>query len=187
MLGPLIAAAGFAAFALPSIGGGYASSFLPAVCVLGLGMAVTVAPLTTTVMNSVGSDLAGVASGVNNAVSRAAGLLAVALLGLLMASRFDATLGEQLAAARLPPAVAQAVEQQRGQLGAIKAPQGADTATAEAVRRAVGLTFVAGFRWVMLASAGLALLSALSAWFFIEGRPAGASTGARASSGRQRA
>ena len=170
VLGPLIAAVGFAAFAVPSVGGSYASSFLPAVCLLGLGMAVTVAPLTTTVMNAVGSDLAGVASGVNNAVSRVAGLLALAVLGLLMTSRFDAVLGEQLAAARLPPAVVQAVEQQRGQLAAIVAPEGSDAATAEAVHHAVGLAFVAGFRWVMLACAGLALLSALSAWFFIDGR-----------------
>jgi EmrB/QacA subfamily drug resistance transporter len=170
VIGPIVAAAGFAAFAIPGVGGSYATTFLPAVCVLGLGMAVTVAPLTTTVMNSVGESQAGVASGVNNAVSRAAGLLAVAVLGLLMSSRFDATLSERLQAAQLPPPVVQATLQQRGKLAAIEPPAGADPAAAKAIQRAVGEAFVAGFRAVMLACAVLALLGAVGAWVFIDGR-----------------
>jgi MFS family permease len=85
LVGPLIAAGGFTLFALPGVEADYWSTFLPAVVVLGIGMTVTVAPLTTTVMNSVGPDLAGVASGVNNAVSRTAALLAIAIFGLVMA------------------------------------------------------------------------------------------------------
>jgi EmrB/QacA subfamily drug resistance transporter len=171
--GPLIAAIGFALFAWPSVGGAYWVTFLPAVSVLGLGMAVTVAPLTTTVMNSVGPDLAGLASGVNNAVSRAAALLAIAVFGIVMASAFNATLAQQLSALELPSGLRAAMEQQQDRLAAMAVPAGTGEATAQAISKAIGESFVAGFRRVMLLCAGLALLSALSAWLLIDGKPRG--------------
>ncbi|WP_398493647.1 MFS transporter [Variovorax sp.] len=172
VIGPAIAAVGFALFALPGVGASYWSGFLPAVVVLGLGMTVTVAPLTTTVMNAVGPELAGVASGVNNAVSRAAAVLAIAVFGAIMAWAFDAALAEHLQTAGASAQVTAFFEGERAKLAGAAMPPGVDAATAEALRRAVAEAFVAGFRWVMLLSAGLALLSAASAWRMIGGKGA---------------
>jgi MFS family permease len=81
IVGPLGVAAGMTALALAGDGGRYATTVLPAALLLGLGMAITVAPLTSAVMDAVDDDHAGVASGINNAVARVAGLLGVATLG----------------------------------------------------------------------------------------------------------
>ncbi len=172
--GPAVAAVGFALFTWPGIGGDYWTTFFPAICVLSLGMTITISPLTTTVMNAVGQALAGTASGVNNAVSRAAGLLAIAALGAVLAQVFAAHLREALdhavAASALPREVADAVFAQRSRLAAITPPEGAASAVAAQVHAAVGAAFVAGFRAVMAVGAALALASAASAWFMIDGR-----------------
>jgi EmrB/QacA subfamily drug resistance transporter len=170
VVGPAIAAGGFALFALPGIGGSYWLTFFPAIVVLGLGMTITVAPLTTTVMNAVSADRAGVASGVNNAVSRTAALLAIAIFGMVMAWAFSASLGEKLEGMRVSSEVAAFLEGQGAQLAGAALPPQLDATSAAMLKLAVNESFVAGFRWIMLLSAGLALVSALSAWVLIEGR-----------------
>lgn len=172
VVGPSIAAAGFALFAVPGVGASYWSGFLPAVVVLGLGMAVTIAPLTTTVMNAVGPEQAGVASGVNNAVSRAAAVLAIAVFGAIMAWAFDTALAEHLRGMGASAQVTAFLEGERSKLAGAAVPPGVDAATATALKRAVAESFVAGFRWVMLLGAALAALSAASAWWMIRGAPA---------------
>ncbi|MGH2517336.1 MAG: MFS transporter, partial [Ktedonobacterales bacterium] len=169
VIGPLIAAAGFALFAVPDIGGSYWVTFFPAVVVLGLGMAVTVAPLTTAVMGAVSQQHAGVASGINNAVSRTAGLLAIAVLGIVLLAAFTPTVDSHLAALHLTPAVRQALAAQHTQLAAATIPDSVTGAARAAVQRALGEAFVAGFRAVMLVCVGLAIASSAGAAALVEG------------------
>jgi EmrB/QacA subfamily drug resistance transporter len=168
--GPAIAAGGFALFALPGIGGDYWVTFFPAVVVLGLGTAITVAPLTTTVMNAIGEDLAGIASGVNNAVSRTAALLAIAVFGMVMAGVFESSLNGKLEAMDVSREVVTFLKGQRNRLAGTALPSNLAETSAAMLKRAVGESYVAGFRWIMLLSAGLALMSALAAWMMIGGK-----------------
>ncbi|HEY0376661.1 MAG TPA: MFS transporter [Pyrinomonadaceae bacterium] len=170
VVGPAMAAAGFALLARPGVGGGYWTGFFPAVMVMSLGMAASVAPLTTVVMTSVAERHAGVASGVNNAVSRLASLLAVAALGVVILSAFNSQLDRRLAALPLAPEARRQLDEQRTKLAAAEVPAGAAAATKAALERALDESFVSGFRVVMFIGAGLALLSALSAWLMIEGK-----------------
>ncbi|MGY3233065.1 EmrB/QacA subfamily drug resistance transporter [Luteibacter sp. HA06] len=162
IVGPTIAGVGFALYALPGVGGSYWTTFFPAACVLGLGMSITIAPLTTTVMNALSPGLAGTASGVNNAVSRVAGLLAIAVFGIVLTQGFNTALQAGLASG-VPADVVQSVMAQKAKLAGIEV-------TNEAARQAVDAAFVAGFRRVMVLSAGLAVLSAVAAGVLI--RPA---------------
>lgn len=171
VVGPAIAAGGFALLALPGVGVNYWTAFFPAVVVLGFGMTITVAPLTTTVMNAVGPGAAGIASGVNNAVSRTAAVLAIAAFGVVMAWAFDARLDSGLSDIGASPQVTAFLDAQRSQLAGASLPSAADPATAAALRQVVNASFVSGFRWVTLCCAVLALLSALSAWLLISGGP----------------
>lgn len=172
VVGPIIAAAGFALFMWPGVepGKGYWTTFFPAVVVLGLGMAVSVAPLTTTVMGSVKQNRAGVASGINNAVSRTAGLLAIAVFGIVMLQTFNSQLDRRLGALDLPPRDRQAVDEQRSKLAGVEIPASSEPGRRQLLKAAVDQSFVAGYRRVMLVSMLLALLSGASAWLLIDGK-----------------
>src|SRR6266481_26702 len=175
VVGPAITAIGFVLFALPGIGSGAGSywiTFFPAIVVMGFGMTVTVAPLTTAVMGAVEQRHAGIASGINNAVSRTAGLLAIAVFGIVVLSVFTSSLESHLATLHLSPGVQQAIEAQRTRLAGITIPTSVGGEAQAALKRAIDESFVSAFRLVSLISAALALASALSAWLLVEGKPA---------------
>jgi len=165
--GPVVAAIGFALFALPAAKGSYWTTFFPAVAVLGLGMATSVAPLTTTVMNSVSEERAGAASGINNAVSRLAGVLSIAVFGIVLLAGFGTRLSTRLAALHVEPGIRQEIESQRVKLAAIEIPRDIDIGVRSKIRQSINESFVAEFRRVMLVASGLALLSAATAWLTI--------------------
>lgn len=179
MVGPAIAGIGYLLLMLPSAGGSYWTTFFPGVFVLGLGMAVSVAPLTTVVMGSVEQSRAGTASGVNNAASRVAALVAVALFGAVMTPVFNAGLDQALAVADLPASVIDAVDAQRERLAAIELPAETDASDRNAAQQAISHAFVAGFRWIMALSALMCFASVVAAWLTIDGARRQAATESR--------
>jgi EmrB/QacA subfamily drug resistance transporter len=165
--GPLIVSLGFALFALPSVGESYWTTFFPAIVVLGFGMAVTVAPLTTVVMNSVSKDRVGAASGINNAVARVAGVLAIAVFGIAMLKVFGSQMNHSLAHLSVPAAAMRQLHAEEIKLAGLQIPPGLSPKTVTAIGESVKESFVFGFRIVMLACAGLSLASAAVAWLTI--------------------
>lgn len=161
IVGPAIASVGFALFLRVNLIESYWVTVFPATVILGLGMAISIAPLTTVVMNSVSLDHAGAASGVNNAVSRIAGLLAVAILGFIMTMIFNHQLVKNFKASRTPLNIQQGVLEQQSQLAAIKTN---DAGAHQIIENA----FVTGYKIIILIASLLALVSSMTAVIMIE-------------------
>jgi len=170
VIGPLIATAGFVLFAVPSVGVSYWKSFFPAFVILGLGMAISVAPLTTVVMSSVGQDRSGIASGINNAVARVASVLAIAILGIVMVRMFRSGLDRDFSSRMLPSNIIQYLQSNAIQLAGVALPSGVDANTAVAIRASISHAFVFGFRIEMFICAGLSLASSAVAWLLVPAR-----------------
>jgi EmrB/QacA subfamily drug resistance transporter len=162
-IGPVVAAGGFALFAVPGIGGSYWITFFPGMAILGLGMAISVAPLTTAVMSAVEERHAGAASGINNAVSRVAGMFAVALLGAVAVGVFGASLNAHLTELHVPREIRRTLESEVPKLAEATVPPEIRGEERRALDQALDESFVRSFRVVMLIAAGLALASALCA------------------------
>jgi len=144
--GPVIAGGGFALMAIPGIGGSYWTTFFPGIAMLGVGMSITVTPLTTTVMTSIEDERhAGAASGINNTIARAAGLLAIALFGSIAVHVFAQALHGTLSA------------QESAKLAAATPPPGVS-------RHVIDVAFVRAFRVNMIAAGAIAALSAAGAF-----------------------
>jgi EmrB/QacA subfamily drug resistance transporter len=172
IVGPVITAAGFALLALPSIGGSYWTTFFPAFVILGFGMTVSVPPLTTVVMGAIDQDHAGAASGINNAVARVAGLLSIAVFGIVMVQAFAGRLDRELWKMQVSPHVHDEVQSNRTKLAGIDIPRGLDPNQAQGVKAAVSDSFIFAFRVVACSCALLAVASALVASVLIDGKSA---------------
>ena len=169
VVGPIISAAGFALFAVPGVGGDYWSKLFPAIVVLGLGMALSVAPLTTTVMNVVPANRVGIASGINNAVSRTAALLAIAALGIVMLHVFNRSIDSRLSRLEVSAEVQHSLADQRINLAAAALPPDLEPSMRQVLKQAIDESFVNGFRRVMLVGAALALASGITSLLLING------------------
>ena len=169
VVGPLIVTVGFLLFAVFAPGGSYWQTLMPAFSVLGFGMAITIAPLTTVVMSSVDRGYAGTASGINNAVARVGGVLAVAVLGIVMVTAFSHHLHRSLPRLHLSPALLNYIDANKIRLAGLELPN-LDPATASEVHAAIDQAFVSGFRLVMLICAGLAVASSAVAALMISAK-----------------
>jgi predicted MFS family arabinose efflux permease len=161
-IGPIVAAVGLVLYARSGVGGSYWTTFFPAVVVLGLGMAIVVAPLTTTAMAAVEAQHAGVASGVNNAVARVAGLIAIAVFGILLVRSFDVRVRAALDRLGLPAAARTAIDRELPKLAGAEIDAPIESAQRVAARRAMDESFVSAFGLVMMAAAAVALAAALA-------------------------
>jgi EmrB/QacA subfamily drug resistance transporter len=170
IVGPVVTAGGFATFMLPGAGdSGYWANFFPAIIVMSLGMATTVAPLSTAVMGAVDQRHAGTASGINNAVSRTAGLLAVAVLGIVMSGVYQSALTSRVQSLDLSEQDRADVISQSTRLAEVRT-EDLPVESQQVVRRTVEESFIAAFRTVMTIATGCGLVSALFAFLLIDGK-----------------
>jgi EmrB/QacA subfamily drug resistance transporter len=167
-IGPAIVAVGFVLFAVPAIGGSYWTTFFPPMVVVGFGMAMSVAPLTTSVMRAVDDRHAGVASGINNATARIAGMLAVAVLGMVAVAAFGKAVDERLGQMSLSNETRELVRAEIPKLAEAQPPPSIDGAQRDELQRAFKDSFVYSFRIVSLVAAALAFASAVCGWLTIE-------------------
>lgn len=167
VVGPIIAGIGYLLLAVPGIGGNYWTTYFPAVVVLGLGMAITVAPLTTTVMGAVTDHHAGAASGVNNAVARVAGLFAIAIFGLIVLSTFNHALDMHIANQHIAPAMSHLLDSERSKLAGAVVPTSVEPGIRAVLQKNIAESFITSFRVAMILAAVLAFVSALCAWLTV--------------------
>ncbi|HEY3644512.1 MAG TPA: MFS transporter [Gammaproteobacteria bacterium] len=170
-LGPCVTAVGFLLLMLPGRDASYFTGFLPGIVVMGIGMTVSVTPLTTVVMQSLDAHHAGIASGVNNTASRLAGVLAVAGMTALAVGLFAPALAHELQSAGIPQALAAQLQAGAGRLAELAPPADTSPVLKQAVHDAIGLAYVRTFRWIMLACALLAAAGGVVAWLSLGQHP----------------
>ncbi|MFA0962207.1 MFS transporter [Roseivirga sp. BDSF3-8] len=170
-LGPLVAGAGYVWLSFAGLTKGpeaYWTHFFGPVVLMGTGMGLTVAPLTTTVMTAADDAVAGAASGVNNAVSRTAGVLAISILGALALVQFENILMARLQPLALSDSLMMAMKGEASELAEARVPEGINEDLASKIRLEVSSAFARTFSTIMLISAGMATSGSLIAFISIQ-------------------
>jgi EmrB/QacA subfamily drug resistance transporter len=166
--GPIVAGFGLLLMLRVGSDADYLTDVLPAILVFGLGLAATVAPLTATVLDSVEERRVGIASGVNNGVSRVAGLLAIAVLGAVISAHFGTALDANLGSAPLSPAAAKTVSDAKAQPLAVPGTKKLPPAEATSVRAAAAEASTSAFHLGALIAAVLMILGGIASGFGIQ-------------------
>ena len=167
-VGPIVGGVGLLLMLRVGSDADYVADVLPAILVFGLGLAATVAPLTATVLDSVEERRVGIASGVNNGVSRVAGLLAIAVLGAVISAHFGAVLDDDLGAAPLSSAAARTVADAKAQPLAVPGTEGLPPAEATRLRTAAADASTSAFHLGSLIAGLLMILGGIASGFGIE-------------------
>ena len=170
-VGPVIAGVGFLGLAVPDADAAFATGFLPAILAIGLGMTISVAPLTTVVMGAVAEHQTGVASGINNTVARLAGVIAVAVLTAIAIACFSSSLEDSLRESGAPPAVTEDLLANANRLAELKPPDDLPAPVARTVDAAIATSYVGAFRIMVVICGMLAIGSGLVAWFSLGEHP----------------
>jgi EmrB/QacA subfamily drug resistance transporter len=171
VIGAALAGVAFLLYAVPGVGSSnYWTTYFPAILTLGIGATLFVAPLTTTVFDASDAALSGLASGINNAVARSAGLVAIALFGIVFAGVFNDGFAGRLQQAHVTATTRTLANAERAKFAAGSVPADVPSADRPAVTLAVREGFLAGFRAVQYVSAGVCFLAAVIAFIAL---PAG--------------
>ncbi|GAB5493255.1 MAG: hypothetical protein Phog2KO_34700 [Phototrophicaceae bacterium] len=171
VVGPFVVGLGFLALTFPSVTNGVSDfwlTFFPATILLGIGLGITVAPLVTAVMGSVPNQSAGIASGVNNAMSRASQVLALSILGGIGLILFVGSLSPSIEALAIPEQAKTEILASANNLGGTVIPDSLSETEAQLVRTAIQNQFVAMFRIIMWIATGLCVISSILAFIYVE-------------------
>ena len=169
-LGPIVAGVGFLALALPGTDASYVTGFLPAILIIGVGMTISVAPLTTVIMSAVAEHQTGVASGINNTVARLAGVIAVAVLTGVAIGSFSSSLEDYLRELEVPAAVTEELLSNAARLAESSPPEDLLPGVARAIEAAIAYSYVDAFRLTAIICGLLAIGSGLAAWLTLGDR-----------------
>lgn len=171
IFGPLITSIGFFLFSTNGITSGpneYFGTFFPSFLLLGIGMGITVAPLTTAVMGAVSDDNSGIASGINNTIARAAGVLAIALLGAMAMFTFQKSVEKEVALLEVPSAIKKEIMLETQKLAAAEAPSDLSDVNKMAVNKLLRESFIYAFNKVVIVASIMTFFGGVMAFIYIK-------------------